>query len=130
MSRKPSFRVKLSSSQHENAPPQTSTVIFALPGTLAEEKMLRRSRNESRSKVQKTRLSDWNLNISDHDTSSSSLPYPSSTTTSIAYGMPTPLAQTPLDIFECTTDSELDHGAADNVIDDGDWMASGTSFPL
>ena len=71
---KPSFRVKLSSSRHENALVPLSTITFALPGTLVEEKLLRRLQIEWRSKIQKTRLSEWNLNISNQ----SSLPGPSS----------------------------------------------------
>ena len=110
---KPSFRVRLSSSQHEeNAPAPTSMTMFALPGSLAEDKL--------RSNIQKTRLSKWNLNIPGH----SFLPGPSST--SIAYGMPTP--QTPLNMLGSSLGymAELDTGAANNVVDEvyqSHWMS-------
>ncbi|KAF8955296.1 hypothetical protein BDZ97DRAFT_1858583, partial [Flammula alnicola] len=68
---------------------------FALPGTLAEDKLLRRSQRESTfqcSNIQKTRLSEWDLSISN------TAPLPGPSSTSIAYGMPTP--QTPLNMLD------------------------------
>ena len=64
---KASFRVKLPPKQLENShlhPPATTS--FALPGTLAEKKLQRKSQRESKfdsSHIQKTRLSEWNLNL-------------------------------------------------------------------
>ena len=88
---KPLFRVKVSTKQQENVPVQLPVMTsFALPGTVAESKLQRKSQRESsfnRSNIQKTSLATWDLN-----TSISSLPNQSSTM--FAHGMPTP--QTPL----------------------------------
>jgi hypothetical protein len=114
---KPSFCVKLLSSQHENAPAATSIITFVLPGTLAEDNL--------QSKILKMHLSEWNLNISNY----SSLPGPSST--SILYGMPT--LQTPLNMLGFGDMTELRAGATDNVVDEAvhsHWMAPEVSFPL
>jgi hypothetical protein len=99
---KASFRVKLPTKQRENvALPPPTTTSFALPGTLAERKLQRKSQWESNFNslhVQKTRLAEWDLN-----TPSTSAP---STTTQIAFGMPTP--QTPLSLLDMghTVESE------------------------
>ena len=90
---KASFRVKPPPKQQENVslhPPMTTS--FALPGTLAERKLQQKSQRESNFKVQKTRLSEWDLNAP----STSALPTQSSTT--IAFGMPTP--QTPSSLLD------------------------------
>jgi hypothetical protein len=93
---KASFRVKLPPKQPENVslhPPTTTS--FSLPGTLAERKLQRKSQRESifnSFNVQKTRLSEWDLN-----TPSTSAP-PSQSATTFAYGMPTP--QTPLHLLD------------------------------
>ncbi|KAF8957735.1 hypothetical protein BDZ97DRAFT_1844894 [Flammula alnicola] len=113
---KPSFRVKLSLSQQENVSGATSTTMmsFALLGTLAEDedKLLRKSQREptfQSSNVQKTRLSDWDLNISN------TAPLLDPSSTSIAYGMPTP--QTPLNMLDLGYAMELDTGPTDNIVD-------------
>ena len=85
------FRVKLPPKQKENDTLQSPMNInFALPGTLAARKIERKLQRESNFKVQKTRLSEWNLNL---NAPSTSAPLIQSSTT-FAFGMPTP--QTPL----------------------------------
>jgi hypothetical protein len=93
---KASFRVNLPPKQQENVPlhPPTTT-SFALPGTLAERKLQRKSQREANFNglnVQKARLSEWDLNVP-----STSAP-PSQSATTIAYGMPTP--RTPLRLLD------------------------------
>lgn len=67
---------------------------FALPGTLAERKLERKSQRESNFKIQKTRLTEWDLNLNAPGTSA---PLSQSSTT-FAFGMPTPL--TPLSMLD------------------------------
>jgi len=85
------------------AQPQKSVLwnywCFALPGTLAESNVKRKLQRESTfnsSRIQKTRLVAWDLNISNSD-----LPNQSSTT--LRFGMLTP--QTPL----TRSSVEMDH---------------------
>jgi len=122
---KPTFRVKLSATQQENVPLPTPTMTsFALPGTLAEDKLRRKSQRESsfnNSKILKTRLSEWNLNLS------SAGPLSDSITTSIANGMPT--SQTPWNTVGLGPIIELETGAA-TLVDEASWMASGATYPL
>ena len=92
---KASFRVKLPRKQKENDllhPPMNTS--FALPGTLAERKLERKSQRESNFKIQKTRLTEWDLNLNAPGTSA---PLSQSSTT-FAFGMPTPL--TPLSMLD------------------------------
>ncbi|KAF8803516.1 hypothetical protein BYT27DRAFT_7195352 [Phlegmacium glaucopus] len=90
---KPSFRVNLSAKQQENVPLQPPTMTsFALPGTLADRKLQRKSQQElsfNSFHIQKTRLSAWDLNASP----------PNQSSTMITYGMP-PTPQTPLSSLE------------------------------
>ena len=88
---KPSFRVKLPPKQKENDSLHSPMIIsYALPGTLAARKLERKSQREPNFIVQKTRLTEWNLNLNAPCTSA---PLIQSSTT-FAFGMPTP--QTPL----------------------------------
>ena len=88
---KASFRVKLPPRQQENAPLQPlTTTSFALPGTAAERKLQRKSQQESSFHVQKTHLSKWDLNMP------ATSAQPSQSSTTVAYGMPTP--ETPLSL--------------------------------
>jgi hypothetical protein len=94
---KPSFRVKLPPKQKENDfldPPMNTS--FALPGTLAERKLERKSQRESNFNIQKTRLTKWDLNLNAPSTSAP--PSQSLSSTAFAFGMPTP--KTPLSMLD------------------------------
>jgi hypothetical protein len=86
---KPSFRVKLSGKQQENLPPNPpTTTTFALPGTIADNKLQRKLQRQSTFNslgIQKSRLDEWDVNLL---SSTSALSIQNSTT--IAYGLPTP----------------------------------------
>ena len=79
--------VSISPQASMKMPSVDSTIIYALPGT--EDKLLRRLQDESRSKIKKMRLSEWNLSISYR-----SLSCLSSTSTWIVL-----IPQTPLDML-------------------------------
>jgi len=89
-----SFQVKLPPRQQENAPLQTlTTMTFALPGTLAEQKLqwkLQQGSSSNSFHVQKTHLSKWDLNMP------ATSAQPSQSLMTVAYGMPTP--QIPLSL--------------------------------
>ncbi|KAF8950849.1 hypothetical protein BDZ97DRAFT_1865324 [Flammula alnicola] len=89
---------------------------FALPGTLAEDKLLRRSQRESTfqsSNIQKMRLSEWDLSVSN------TAPLPGPSLTSIAYGMLAP--QTPLNMVDFGYAMESDRGRQQCSRLDGFW---------
>ncbi|KAF8954830.1 hypothetical protein BDZ97DRAFT_1862647 [Flammula alnicola] len=123
---KPSFKVKISANEKENVSlPSSSTMSFALPGTLAEDKLLRKSQRESSfnsSNVSKTRLSEWDLNVSNAG------PLPAQSSTSIAYGMPTP--QTPWNLLDIGHTMDLETGVYNDVVGRVGWTASEDCFPL
>lgn len=84
-----SFRVKLSGKQQENLPPNPpTTTTFALPGTIADNKLQRKLQRQSTFNslgIQKSRLAEWDVNL---PPSTSALSAQNSTM--IAYGLPTP----------------------------------------
>ena len=96
---KPSFQVKLPPKQQGNNPLYPPTITsFALPGTLAERNLQRKSRQQKSNlksfHVQKTRLVDWNLNAPSTTTSAP----PSQSWTTISHGMST--SQIPLRLLD------------------------------
>ncbi|KIJ95733.1 hypothetical protein K443DRAFT_11181 [Laccaria amethystina LaAM-08-1] len=107
---KASFRVKFPPRQQENAPLQPpTTTSFALPGTLEKQKLQWKSQQGSSSNglhVRKTHLSKWDLNMP------ATSAQPSQSSTTVAYGMPTP--QTPLSLLDIDvtmeTEAHMDRG--------------------
>ena len=87
MSSKPSFRVKLGK-QQENLPPNPpTTTTFALPGTIADNKLQRKLQQQSTFNslhIQKSRLAEWSVGLPP-STSAQSI----QNSTTIAYGLPT-----------------------------------------
>ena len=102
---KASFRVKLPPKQKENDSLHSPTIIsYALPGTLAARKLERKSQREPNFIVQKTCLTEWNLNL---NAPSTSAPLIQSSTT-FAFGMPTPLSMLDTEVHVVESESYLE----------------------
>ena len=102
---KPSFRVKLPPKQKENDSLHSPMIIsYALPGTLAARKLERKSQRESNFIVQKTRLTDWNLNLNAPSTSAPLI----QSSTKFAFGMPTPLSMLDTEVHVVESESYVE----------------------
>jgi len=119
---KPSFRVKLSGKQQENLPPNLpTTTTFALPGTIADNKLQRKLQRQSTFNslgIQKSRLTEWDVNL---PPSTSALSIQNSTT--IAYDLPTP------DTLLNPLDLEMDDAMESEAYEEN-YGAQEDAFPL